>query len=115
VPAFQRVIKVARLAVLFSAVWTILCATLLAGWWVSFGDAYRISSVLQLLNPDRVYVAASSSKTELTLKQVLADWLLDLPAIALLLMVAALLVIFYRQLASIEKTKARGITPTVIE
>jgi hypothetical protein len=105
VPAFQRVIKVARLTVLFSAVWTILCATLLAGWWVSSGDAYRISSVVQLLSPDRVYVAASLSKTELTLKQVLTNWLLDLPAIALLLMVAALLVIFYRRLGFIEKMR----------
>ena len=99
-PAFQRVVRFARLTALIFAGWTILWAALLAGWWVWSGDAYPVSSIVQLLSPDRTYVTASFSGT---LKEALIDWLLDVPAIVPLLMAAALLVMFYRWLAVIDK------------
>ena len=102
-PAFQRVVRFARLTALICAGWAILCAALLAGWWVWSGDAYPVSSIVQLLSPDRTYVTASFSETEWTLKEALIDWLLDVPAIVPLLMAAALLVIFYRWLSVIDK------------
>jgi hypothetical protein len=102
-PAFQRVVRFARLTALISAGWTFLCAALLAGWWVWSGDDYPVSSVVQLLNPDRTYVTASFSETEWTPRESLIDWLLDLPAIVPLLMAAALLVLLYRRLTVIDK------------
>ena len=102
-PAFQRVIRSARLAALICAGWTVLCAALLAGWWVWSGDAYPTSSIVQLLSPDRTYVTASFSETEWTLKEALIDWLLDLPVIVPLLTTAALLVVLYRWLTVIDK------------
>jgi hypothetical protein len=101
-PAFQRVIKFAKVTALVSAAWTILCAVLLVGWWASSGSAYRVSSAIQLLGPDGTDVTGTS-ETEWTLKETLIDWLLGLPVIAPLLIVAALLVVFYRWLVAIEK------------
>jgi hypothetical protein len=90
------------LAALICAGWTALCAALLAGWWVWSGDDYSISSIVQLLSPNRTYVTASFSETEWTLKEALIDWLLDLPVIGPLLTTAALLVILYRWLTAID-------------
>jgi hypothetical protein len=102
-PAFQRVIRFARLATLICAGWTILCAALLAGWSAWSGDPYPVSSMVQLLSSDRTYVTASFNETAWTLKEALVDWLLDVPAIVPLLTAAALLVIFYRWLTVIDK------------
>jgi hypothetical protein len=99
--------------VLFSAVWTILCTALLAGWSITqtgYVLSYRVSSVVQMLkssSPD-VFVTASLSKTEWTLGDALTSWLLELPAIVPLLIVAALHVIFYRRLVAIEKQEFGG-------
>jgi hypothetical protein len=105
VPAFQRIVRLARLTAFGSAVWTFLCAALLAGLqiWSGSADTYRVSSVVRLSSPARVYVTASLSETEWTLKKPLVNWLLDLPAIGLLLIVATLLAVFYLWLAVIEK------------
>jgi hypothetical protein len=102
-PAFQRVVRFARLAALISAGWTFLCAALLAGWWAWSGDAYPVSSIVQLLSPDRTYVTAGFGETDWTLKEAVIDWLLAVPAIVPLLVALALLVIFYRWLAVIDK------------
>jgi hypothetical protein len=80
---------------------------LLAGWWAWSGDAYPMSSIVQLLSPDRTYVTAGFGGTEWTLKEALIDWLLDVPAIVSLLVALALLVIFYRWLAVIDKREHR--------
>jgi hypothetical protein len=108
VTAFQRVVKFAKVAALLSAVWTILCAALLAGSSIIHTGAvaaYRVSSVVQLLkgSSPEVFVTASVSKTEWTPGQALTSWLLELPAIVPLLLMAALLVFFYRWLVAIEK------------
>ena len=110
---FQRVLKFAKVTALLSAVWTILCAVMIVGMqvtsWLGNGvwDTYRLSSILKKLKSDQniTYVTASAHKfeTELTIKQVIADWLLGIPAIVPLLIVAALYLAFYLRLAAIEK------------
>ena len=111
--AFQRVVKLARLTASISAVLTILCAALVFGLqvtsWNRTGvwEAYPLSSAIKSLKGDRadVYFTASSGKfqTELTNRQVLVDWLLGIPTVALLLAVAALHIVFYLYLAVIEQ------------
>jgi hypothetical protein len=56
------------------------------------------------------YVTASLDKigTDSTIQEVLADWLLDIPAIVPLLIVAALLLAFYLKLSAIEKKAPRN-------
>jgi hypothetical protein len=82
---------------LFSAAWTMVCAVFVIGLqiasWLKNGvwDAYPIST----------YVMASSD--ELINNQVLANWLLRIPAIVPLLVGAALLVAFYMLITVIEK------------
>jgi hypothetical protein len=111
--AFQRVVKVAKITALLSAVWTILCAMMIVGFQVIFWlrndvwDTYRISSVIKSLEGDRTitYVTASSDKfeAEWTINRVIAEWLLGVPAIVPLLIVAALQVAFCLRLAAIDK------------
>jgi hypothetical protein len=111
--AFQRVVKFAKTAALLSAVWTVLCAMLVVGFQVTFWvrndvwDAYRISSVIKSLEGDRAvrYVTASvdNFESEVTIRHMIAEWLLGMPAIVPLLIVAALQVAFYLRLAGIDK------------
>jgi hypothetical protein len=115
--AFLQVVKFAKMTALLAAAWTILCAVLIVGWqvtsWIQNGEweAYRVSSVIISLKNDRnyKYVTASLDKieTDSTIQQVLADWLLDIPAIVPLLIVAALLLAFYLKLSAIEKRAPR--------
>jgi hypothetical protein len=118
VSAFQRVVKFAKMTALLSAGWTILCAATIVVMqvtsWIRNGvwDTYRLSSILKNLkgNHDTTYVTASADKfgTELTIKQGIADWLLGMPAILPLLIVAALHLAFYLRLAAIEKSRDGG-------
>src|ERR1700730_16091291 len=91
VSAFQRVVKFAKMTALLSAGWTILCAATIVVMqvtsWIRNGvwDTYRLSSILKNLKSDQniKYVTAGVDKfeTELTIKQLLADSLLDIPAV----------------------------------
>ena len=103
--AFQRLVQFAKITALLSAVWTILCAALIIGLQVFSGEwnAYRLSSVIESLKRDQnsVYVTASSNKSET--EWTIADWLLELPAIVPLLIIAALLLAFYLRLAVLAK------------
>jgi hypothetical protein len=102
-------VKLAKLTTLLSGVLTILCAVMIAGLqiisWIRAGvwDTYLLSSVIRALQGDTVYVTASINKTELTIKQAIVDWLLGIPAIVPLLVVAALHLAFYLYLAAVEK------------
>jgi len=99
---------------LFSAVWTGLCAATLAGWQASSGvsDAYRLSSIIEAVksNHNSIYDTASADtvETELTIPQVIVQWLLEIPSIVPLLVVAAILLAFYRWLAVIEKEASQN-------
>jgi hypothetical protein len=111
--AFLRVVKFAKITALLSAVWTILCAAIIVGLQVTslirngVWDAYQLSSIIKSLKSGQniTYVTASSDRfaMDLTIKQVMADWFLEIPAIVPLLIVAALLLGFYLRLAVIEK------------
>jgi hypothetical protein len=106
-------VKFAKITALLSAAWTILCAVMIVGFqaasWIRNGvwDGYRLSSVLKSLKGDQniTYVTASADKfdAELTTKQAIADWLLGIPAIVPLLIVAALHLAFYLGLGSSKK------------
>ncbi len=114
----QRLVRYAKITALLSAVWTILCAVLIVGWqvtsWLQNGvwDAYPLSSVIKSLENDQAvsYVTASSDKFETKLmdKQVMADWLLEIPAIVALLIASALLLAFYMRLTVIEKNSSKN-------
>ena len=111
--ALQRVVTIAKLTTLLSAVLTILCAGVIFGVqvtsWIRTGmwEAYRLASVIRGLKSGHadVYVTASTGKsaTELTNTQVMVDWFLEIPTTALLLMVAALHFVFYLYVVAIEK------------
>jgi hypothetical protein len=111
--ALQRLVKLARITAIISAVLTILCAALIFGLqvasWTRTGvwDAYLLSSVVKSLKTDQVdvYFTASSDKfqTKLTNTQVIVDWFLRIPTTAILLVVAALHFVFYLYLTVIEK------------
>ena len=111
--ALQRVVTIAKLATLLSAVSTILCAVVIVGVqvtaWIRTGmwEAYRLGSVIRGLKGGHadVYVTASTTKTatELTDTQVLLDWFLEIPTTALLLAVAALHFAFYLYVVAIEQ------------
>jgi hypothetical protein len=87
-----------------------MCAVFLTGWqiasWLKNGkwDAYPISAVINRLKAGEVatYVLASSD-SELMNNEVLANWLLRIPAVVPLLVGAALLVAFYMLITVIEK------------
>ncbi len=65
-----------------------------------------------MLKSDRndVYVTASTDKfqTELTSTQLMVDWLLGIPTVLFLLVVAGLHVFFYLYLVNIEKQRDIG-------
>jgi hypothetical protein len=105
-------VKLVRLIVIVSAVLTIFCAAVIFGWqvasWIQAGvwEAYPLSAVVEGLknHPADVYFTASSDnfQSELTSKQVIADWILGIPITAILLVVAALHLVFYLYLTSIS-------------
>jgi hypothetical protein len=111
--ALQRVVTIAKLTTLLSAVLTILCAIGIFGLqitsWIRTGmwDAYRLASVVTSLKCGRAegYVLAStgSSATELTNAQVMVEWFLQVPTTALLLAVAALHFAYYLYVLSFEE------------
>jgi hypothetical protein len=108
VPATQRLLKFARLTALLSAAWTILCALLLLGWqtmvWLrdDAWQSYTLATVIRNLHrtEDLTYVTASADRAR---TEGVGDWLLDTPASAFLLIVAAMLLAFYLWLARAEK------------
>ena len=108
-PGLQKVVKLTKVTALLSAGWTILCAVMIIGWQVSSGveDSSRLSSIVKILKSDQksTYVTANSTEYTgaLTTNQVMIDWLLQIPALVPLVIVAALLLLFYRRLAVIEK------------
>jgi hypothetical protein len=76
--------------------------------WIQNGvwNAYPVSSVISSPQADRnrTYVTASVNKVETgsPIKEV-SDWLLDIPAIVPLLIMSALLLVFYLKLSAIQK------------
>jgi hypothetical protein len=111
--AFKRIVRLAKLTTLLSGVLTILCTAVVFGSqvasWIRTGlwEAYGLSSVIGVLKGDRndVFVTASSEKfqTEVTSTQATLDWLLGIPIVLLLLLVAGLYVFFYLYLVHSEK------------
>jgi hypothetical protein len=107
VSALRRLVKLAKVMALLAAGGTIVCAAALE--WTSRGavDAYRVSSAVQLLkaSANQTYVTASlnSTATELRGAPGVADWLLELPAVALLLTIASMFLVLYLTLAALEK------------
>jgi ABC-type sulfate transport system permease component len=109
---FQHLVKFTKISTLFAAALTILCAVMLFGWqitsWIQNGvwNAYPVSLVISSLQADRngTYVTASVKKVETgsPIKEV-SDWLLDIPAIVPLLIMSALLLVFYLKLSAIQK------------
>jgi hypothetical protein len=107
VSAFRRFVKLAKVMACLSAAMTVVCAAALE--WISRDavDAYRVSSAVRLLKDDanKTYVAASlnSAANELRGAPGATDWLLELPAVAVLLMIASVFILFYVALAVLEK------------
>ena len=111
--ALQRVVTIAKLTTLLSAVLTILCAGVIFGVqvtaWIRTGmwEPYRLASAISSLKGGHAegYVLASTGKSppELTTTQVMVDWFLEIPTTALLLVVAALHFAFYLYVVAIEK------------
>jgi hypothetical protein len=109
----QGLVRFAKMTALLSAVWTLLVAVLIVGRqatsWLQHGvwDPYPLSSVINGLEKDRgsAYITASSGRpaTEVTILQGTTDWLLEIPAIAALLIASVLLLFFYSGLLVIEK------------
>jgi hypothetical protein len=94
--AFQRrLVKFAKITALLSAVWTALCAVMLAGWqvtsWLQNGvwDAYPLASVIKNLKGEQGVTYATTSSDELKTEPInihgIYDWVLEIPAIAPLL------------------------------
>jgi hypothetical protein len=118
VSAFKRIVRLAKFTTLLSGVFTILCTGVVFGLqvtsWLQTGlwEAYQLSSVMGMLKSDRndVYVTASTDKfqTELTSTQLMVDWLLGIPTVLFLLVVAGLHVFFYLYLVNIEKQRDIG-------
>ena len=118
VSAFKRIVRLAKFTTLLSGVFTILCTGVVFGLqvtsWLQTGlwEAYQLSSVMGMLKSDRndVYVTASTDKfqTELTSTQLMVDWLLGIPTVLLLLVVAGLHVFFYLYLVNIETQRDIG-------
>jgi hypothetical protein len=110
-----RFVKLTKMTVLASAMWTIFCATFIFGWqlisWLRDGvwDVFPISSVMP--RTEAIYVTASANhirpqqaarQNEPALQNVI-DWLLGIPAIVPLAIASALLFSFYARLSMMEK------------
>jgi hypothetical protein len=117
VSTFQQLARFAKLTALFAGALTILCAAMIVGWqvtfWIQNGEwnAYPISSVINGLHSDgnTTYITASLKKVESgsSIKQAMTDWLLEIPAIVPLLIVASLLLVFYLKLSAIENAASK--------
>src|SRR5262249_24166962 len=107
----QSLVKTAKITALLSAMRSILCAVLIGGrqlifWFQNgFWDAYPLAEVVKQLRNDQsvVYITASSERFDPTGTREIVDWLLEVPTIVPLLIASALIVMFYRWLATIEK------------
>jgi hypothetical protein len=85
--AVQRLVKLAKVATLLSAVFTILCVLVVFGSqvasWNRTGvwDTYRLSSVVRSLNNDHriTYTTASVNKGKRSNKEAIIDPLLETP------------------------------------
>jgi urea transporter len=116
--AFKRIVRLAKSTTLLSGVSTILCAAAVFGFqltsWLrtDVWETYPLSSAIRGLKSDEsaVYVTASTDKfqTELTGTQAIVDWLLGIPTVLLLLVVAGLHVVFYLYLVAVEKQQDVG-------
>jgi hypothetical protein len=110
VSALQQTVKFVRLIVIVSTVLTIFCAVVIFGGqvvsWTKTGvwEAYPLSAIVEGLKnePADVYVTASSVnfQSELTIREAIVDWILGIPTTAILLVVAALHLVFYLYLSS---------------
>jgi hypothetical protein len=114
--ALQRLVKLAKAMTLLSVLLTLLCAAMIVGSQLASRfrdgdwDVYRLSSVVRSLKSDQsvVYVTASVDRlgSEITVNQMIADWLFGIPVVVPLLIVAALQLAFYLWIAGIEKKAA---------
>jgi hypothetical protein len=106
---FGRILRFAKGLTLFSGILTVSCAVAVfaeqLASWVKTGvwDAKTLSSVLERLSPSQTdtYVTASVAKP--TILQTVADFALEVPAVALLLFVAVLHYGLYLYLASLNR------------
>jgi hypothetical protein len=89
VSAFLRLVRFTKTIALISALWTILCSALLAGWqvtsWLRDGlwNPYPVAAIIKG-DLDVTYTTASYTD------KGIVGWLLDLPAIIPLLLAATL-------------------------
>jgi hypothetical protein len=110
----QRLVRIAKTITLLAVVWTALYAVALFGWqlfaWTRDGvwDSYPLSSAireLQIYPTVTEYSTASvdSTRKDHSVVQRIIEVALEVPTIALLLMVLALLMSFYIWLTEFEK------------
>lgn len=104
-----RFLRFAKMTVLASIVWTVLCAAFIFSWqvmsWLRDGvwNVFPISSVI--LTENAIYVTASEEQVrpqQLLLQNVI-DWLLGIPVVVPLVIASALLVGFHARLSVLEK------------
>jgi hypothetical protein len=107
----QRLVKLAKVATLLSAAFTISCALVIFGSqvasWSRTGvwDTHRLSSVVRSLKDDQTYMTASANQSQgkLSSKEAMIDWLLGTPTVAILLIVVAFHFVFYLFLAFLDE------------
>jgi hypothetical protein len=108
--AARRLVNLAKLTTALSGALTVSCAMILAGQQVAAGlmdgvwEPHRLSWIVASLKRggSLTYYTASVNQTQ---PQVI-DWILDLPVIALLAIVALAHFIFYSYLVEFEKKGA---------
>jgi hypothetical protein len=113
---FLSLVRIAKLAALIAAAWTVSCAVLLFVWqvktWPTEGSwpPVRLSAVMQRLGTSRgaIYLPASANDPERTHATGLMSAVCDLPAIFPLLVALALLIAFYLWLERVERQHAKG-------
>ena len=116
-PVFLLVVKSAKQIAILSAVLTILCAVGVVGLefasWKRDGvwNSYRLSSVIESIKGDRdvTYVTASVGRqpAEMTIKELVIEWVLGIPVIALLMVAVVLHFALYLYLTTLEKEASR--------
>jgi hypothetical protein len=113
--AFPPLVKFARATTLFSGISTALIAAVILGLefsaWTRNGvwKSFSISSVLAQVQHDQdtIYFLASvhpAEPAELSVGQVIADWFFSMPAIGVLIVIAALHLLFYLCIPQLAKT-----------
>jgi hypothetical protein len=110
--AVQRLVKLAKVATLLSAVFTVLCVLVVFGSqvasWSRTGvwESYRLSSVVRSPKNDHriTYTTASVNKpqSKLSNREAMVDALLDTPTIPFLLIVVAFHLLFYWYLVVLD-------------